>query len=295
MEIYRYVTEGTFDAYSYQLIESKQKFISQIMTSKSPVRSADDIDEAVLSYAEIKMLATGNPHIKEKMDLDNQVSKLKLLKSNYLSEKYAMEDKITKVFPKEIARLTELIAALENDLETAKEHPKSEGDAFVGMELGGKVYTEKDEAGKAIIEACKSMRSPDPIPLGKYRGFELLLVFNARERTYEVDVKGATTQTVELGGDILGNITRIDNRIERFEPLLESNRRSLAEANQQLETAKAEAEKPFSHEDELKEKTARLDELNILLNLDKRENEFAEDEPNEEEMEPERKVVGLER
>lgn len=191
--------------------------------------------------------------------------------------------------------MTGMIAALEKDTETAKVHPKSDGDAFVGMELGGKVYTEKEDAGKAIIEACKGMNSPDPIPLGKYRGFELLLAFNTHERTYEVNIKGATTQTAELGDDIFGNITRIDNRIERFEMLLEVNRRSLDEANQQLETAKAEVEKPFSREDELKEKTARLDELNILLSLDKRENEFAEDEPGEDEAEPERKVVGLER
>ena len=294
VDVFRYVTEGTFDAYLYQLIEGKQKFVSQIMTSKSPVRSAEDIDETALSYAEIKMLATGNPHIKEKMDLDNQVSKLKLLKSNYLSEKYALEDKILKYFPKEIARLTESVAAFEQDVATAEAHPKPE-EGFVGIQIRGATYTEKLDAGQAIIDACKAQTTPDAVPLGHYRGFDLLLQFNTMERTYEVKIKGHGSVTVSLGDDILGNITRIDNGVDRFATYLESDKRALSETQNQLEIAKVEVEKPFAREDELKEKTARLDELNILLNLDKRENEFADDAPEESDMEPERKAAGLER
>lgn len=295
VDIYRYVTEGTFDAYLYQLIEGKQKFASQIMTSKSPVRSAEDIDETALSYAEIKMLATGNPHIKEKMDLDNQVQKLRLLKSSFLSEKYALEDKIIKYFPQEIARIKGRIAALEVDVQTVAAHPKPTDDHFVGMEIGGVHYTERADAGKAIIEVCKTMNSPDPIPLGKYRGFELELQFSTLGRCYEVVAKGESRHDVALGDDAGGNITRIDNMIERFANYLSDEKRELEETQHQFETAKIEVEKPFSREDELNEKTARLDELNILLNLDKRENELAGDEPDEGEVEPERKVVGLER
>ncbi|MCM1295927.1 MAG: DEAD/DEAH box helicase family protein [Muribaculaceae bacterium] len=295
VDVYRFVTEGTFDAYLYQLIEGKQKFVSQIMTSKSPVRSAEDIDETALSYAEIKMLATGNPHIKEKMDLDNQVSKLKLLKSSFLSEKYALEDKIIKHFPQKIAQIKGRIAGLEADVQIVADHPKPTDDRFVGMEIGGVSFTERAEAGKAIIAACQKMNSPEPVPLGKYRGFELELQFNTTERYYEVVAKGKSRHTVALGDDAGGNITRIDNLLERFEVYLEDNRRELEEVEHQFETAKVEVEKPFSREEELKEKTIRLDELNILLNLDKRENEFVEDEPSEDEVEPERKVVGLER
>lgn len=295
VDIYRYVTEGTFDAYLYQLIEGKQKFASQIMTSKSPVRSAEDIDETALSYAEIKMLATGNPHIKEKMDLDNQVQKLRLLKSSFLSEKYALEDKILKHFPQEIARIRGRIAALEVDVQTVAAHPKPTDDRFVGMEIRGVHYTERADAGKAIIEVCKTMNSPDPIPLGKYRGFELELQFSTLGRCYEVVAKGESRHDVALGDDAGGNITRIDNMIERFSNYLSDEKRELEEALHQFETAKIEVEKPFSREDELNEKTARLDELNILLNLDKRENELAGDEPDEGEAEPERKEKEQER
>ncbi|WP_298654305.1 SNF2-related protein, partial [uncultured Eubacterium sp.] len=208
VDIYRYVTEQTFDAYLYQLVEGKQKFASQIMTSKSPVRSAEDIDETALSYAEIKMPATGNPYIKEKMDLDIQVQKLKLLKSNFLSEKYALEDKIIKYYPQRITALENRIEGLKQDVETAKQHPKPTDDRFVGMEVKGVFYSEKADAGKAIIEACKQMNSPDPIPLGKYRGFETELLFNTAERNYEVRLKGATSRNVPLGDDAYGNIIR---------------------------------------------------------------------------------------
>ena len=295
VDIYRYVTEQTFDAYLYQLVEGKQKFASQIMTSKSPVRSAEDIDETALSYAEIKMLATGNPYIKEKMDLDIQVQKLKLLKSNFLSEKYALEDKIIKYYPQRITALENRIEGLKQDVETAKQHPNPTDDRFVGMEVKGVFYSEKADAGKAIIEACKQMNSPDPIPLGKYRGFETELLFNTAERNYEVRLKGATSRNVPLGDDAYGNIIRLDNGIERFAESLSLAENDLENTKNQLETAKKEVQKPFIQEEELKTKLARLDELNILLNMDKRENEIVGGEPDEGEVPNTRKEKTYER
>ena len=295
VDIYRYVTEQTFDAYLYQLVEGKQKFASQIMTSKSPVRSAEDIDETALSYAEIKMLATGNPYIKEKMDLDIQVQKLKLLKSNFLSERYALEDKIIKYYPQRITALENRIEGLKQDVETAKQHPKPTDDRFVGMEVKGVFYSEKADAGKAVIEACKQMNSPDPIPLGKYRGFETELLFNTAERNYEVRLKGATSRNVPLGDDAHGNIIRLDNGIERFAESLSLAENDLENTKNQLETAKKEVQKPFIQEEELKTKLARLDELNILLNMDKRENEIVGGEPDEGEVPNTRKEKTYER
>ena len=295
VDIYRYVTEQTFDAYLYQLVEGKQKFASQIMTSKSPVRSAEDIDETALSYAEIKMLATGNPYIKEKMDLDIQVQKLKLLKSNFLSERYALEDKIIKYYPQRITALENRIEGLKQDVETAKQHPKPTDDRFVGMEVKGVFYSEKADAGKAIIEACKQMNSPDPIPLGKYRGFETELLFNTAERNYEVRLKGATSRNVPLGDDACGNIIRLDNGIERFAESLSLAENDLENTKNQLETAKKEVQKPFIGEEELKTKLARLDELNILLNMDKRDNEIVGGEPDEGEVPNTRKEKTYER
>ena len=295
VDIYRYVTEQTFDAYLYQLVEGKQKFASQIMTSKSPVRSAEDIDETALSYAEIKMLATGNPYIKEKMDLDIQVQKLKLLKSNFLSEKYALEDKIIKYYPQRITALENRIEGLKQDVETAKQHPKPTDDRFVGMEVKGVFYSEKADAGKAIIEVCKQMNSPDPIPLGKYRGFETELLFNTAERNYGVRLKGATSRNVPLGDDAHGNIIRLDNGIERFAESLSLAENDLENTKNQLETAKKEVQKPFIQEEELKTKLARLDELNILLNMDKRENEIVGGEPDEGEVPKTRKEKTYER
>ena len=295
VDIYRYVTEQTFDAYLYQLVEGKQKFASQIMTSKSPVRSAEDIDETALSYAEIKMLATGNPYIKEKMDLDIQVQKLKLLKSNFLSERYALEDKIIKYYPQRITALENRIEGLKQDVETAKQHPKPSDDRFVGMEVKGVFYSEKADAGKAIIEACKQMNSPDPIPLGKYRGFETELLFNTAERNYEVRLKGATSRNVPLGDDAHGNINRLDNGIERFAESLSLAENDLENTKNQLETAKKEVQKPFIQEEELKTKLTRLDELNILLNMDKRENEIVGGEPDEGEVPNTRKEKTYER
>ena len=284
VEIYRYVTEQTFDAYLYQLVEGKQKFASQIMTSKSPVRSAEDIDETALSYAEIKMLATGNPYIKEKMDLDIQVQKLKMLKSNFLSEKYGLEDKVIKFYPQQIAYLKSRVEGLTKDVETAKSHPKPIDEQPLGMMVSGVSYSEKAEAGQAIINACKSMNSPDAIPLGEYRGFQMELYFDTVQRNYVVKLKGETSRDVPLGDDSHGNIVRIDNGIERFEEALADTKNSLENTEKQFETAKQEIEKPFAKEEELKAKTARLDELNILLNMDKKENEIVGGEPDEGEM-----------
>ena len=295
VDIYRYVTEQTFDAYLYQLVEGKQKFASQIMTSKSPVRSAEDIDETALSYAEIKMLATGNPYIKEKMDLDIQVQKLKMLKSNFLSEKYGLEDKVIKFYPQQIAYLKSRVEGLTKDVETAKLHPKPIDEQPLGMMVSGVSYSEKAEASQAIINACKSMNSPDAIPLGEYRGFQMELYFDTVQRNYVVKLKGETSRDVPLGDDAHGNIVRIDNGIERFEEALADTKNSLENAEKQFETAKQEIEKPFAKEEELRAKTARLDELNILLNMDKKENEIVGGEPDEGEPVGGRKEKSYER
>ena len=295
VDIYRYVTEQTFDAYLYQLVEGKQKFASQIMTSKSPVRSAEDIDETALSYAEIKMLATGNPYIKEKMDLDIQVQKLKMLKSNFLSEKYGLEDKVIKFYPQQIAYLKSRVEGLTKDVETAKLHPKPIDEQPLGMTVSGVSYSEKAEAGQAIINTCKSMNSPDAIPLGEYRGFQMELYFDTVQRNYVVKLKGETSRDVPLGDDSHGNIVRIDNGIERFEEVLADTKNSLENTEKQFETAKQEIEKPFAKEEELRAKTARLDELNILLNMDKKENEIVGGEPDEGEAVGGRKEKSYER
>lgn len=293
VHIYRFVTEETFDAYLYQLVEGKQKFASQIMTSKSPVRSCEDIDETALSYAEIKMLATGNPHIKEKMDLDIQVQKLRLLKSSFLSEKYALEDKIIKFYPQEIARRADVIAGLKSDMERVAEHPKPSDETFVGMTVKGAFYSEKADAGNAILEACKAMTNPDPIHLGEYRGFTMELYFEARE--YKVRLKGELGYPVTLGTDTFGNITRLDNALEGLPKRLEMNEMELDNLKKQFETAKVDVERPFPQEEELKAKTDRLNELNALLNVDKRENEIVGGEPDEGEEPPEKKPRDLER
>ena len=280
VEIYRYVTEQTFDAYLYQLVEGKQKFASQIMTSKSPVRSADDIDETALSYAEIKMLATGNPYIKEKMDLDIQVQKLKLLKANYLSEKYNLEDKIIKFYPQKIAALNNTIKALEQDLATAKAHPKPSDDSFVGIEIDGKYISEKADAGKAILEFCKQMNNPDPIAIGKYRGFDMELQLNLTTHFYEVLLKSATTQKVSLGDDPNGNITRIDNAIGRIPDHIENAKAELKNIQTQYETAKIEVQKPFAQEEELKAKTKRQIEVEKLISSGATDEQKQEDIPD---------------
>lgn len=278
VEIYRYVTEETFDAYLYQLVESKQKFISQIMTSKSPVRSAEDVDEAALSYAEIKMLATGNPLIKEKMDLDIQVQKLKLLKSNYLSQKYSLEDKIVQFYPQEIARLTELVDCIKEDMRTVAEHPKSINDEFVGMMLQGKRYSDKGAAGEKILSLCSELDHFDQVEIGTYRQFKMLLSFDLLQRAFKVTLKGKTSYSVELGNDNVGCITRLDNLLDSLDKRLDVANNQLNDTITHFDNAKEEVEKPFEHEEELTSKLSRLDELNILLNLDKPENEIVSGE-----------------
>ena len=267
VEIYRYVTEQTFDAYLYQLVEGKQKFASQIMTSKSPARSADDIDETALSYAEIKMLATGNPLIKEKMDLDLKVNELKVLRSAYLSQKFNLEDSILKTYPAQIAKYNSQISGLEKDIQTAKEQPKT--DTFCGMTVLGVPYFEKSKAGLAIINACKTINSSaDTINLGEYRGFKTEICFDSFSRIYRFILKGEISHSVDLGTDANGNIVRIDNAIKYMPSRLAVCKTELENAMLQLENAKAEVEKPFAFEDELKQKSTRLDELNTQLNLD---------------------------
>ncbi|MDD4761187.1 MAG: helicase C-terminal domain-containing protein, partial [Bacteroidaceae bacterium] len=295
IDIYSYVTENTFDAYLYQLVENKQRFIGQIMTSKSPVRSAEDIDETALNYAEIKALATGNPYIKEKMDLDIAVSRLKLLKSNYLSQKYSLEDSIAKTFPQQIKYNEERIAGYKSDIARLSENFKPNAGGFCPMSVKGVNYTEKAEAGKAILEACKAMSSPDAVPLGEYRGFSMSLSFDSFNRTYQITLHHTLSHTVALGTDTHGNITRLDNVLEGFENKMKACAEILDNVHSQLESAKVEVEKPFAHEEELKKKTARLDELNSLLNMDEKDNELLGEVPGEDEQEEPKKVVGIER
>ena len=281
VEIYRYVTEETFDAYLYQLVEGKQKFAAQIMTSKSPVRTAEDIDDKALSYAEIKMLATGNPYIKEKMDLDIQVNKLKMLKSYYLSQKYDLEDKIIKFYPQEIALQTARIKGLKADLGIQKTHPKEIDGKFVGMTIQGTEYKDKAEAGKAIIYFCKTKTNADTEILGEYRGFKMEIEFNQYERAYVVTLRENSSYHITLGTDIHGNITRLDNAIDGIESRLNKAEEQLANTQAQLETAKVEVEKPFAQEDELQQKTARLTELNALLDMNQGDVPVVGGEPDE--------------
>ena len=265
------MTEGTFDAYLYQIIENKQKFISQIMTSKSPARSVEDIDEVALSYAEIKALATGNPYIKEKMDLDIQVSKLQLLKQSFLSQRYEMEDKVTKYYPMEIKKQSQWIVEYQQDIEQVKAHTPPERDTFPPMQINGVTYGEKKEAGQAIIAACKAMTSPDPVPLGAYRGFAMELSYSTFSKDFVITLQGKRVYHVPLGTDIFGNITRIDNEIEKIPDKLEYCRVKLETLKGQLETAKVESKKEFPQDKELSEKVARLGELNALLDMDKKD------------------------
>jgi len=282
VEVFRYVTENTFDAYMWQTIESKQKFISQIMTSKSPVRSCEDIDETALSYAEVKALATGNPYIKEKMDLEIDVSRLKLLKANYQSQKYAMEDKLLKHFPREVKRTEECIAGYKADIALHKQHKTED---FPGMVLCGVNYAEKKDAGIALIETCKAQTSPEPREVGSYRGFTLLLSYDTFGKTFQLTLKGTLSHTIDLGSDIHGNIQRMENVLEVFPARLNACEQALANLHIQIENAKAEMEKPFTQEDELKIKSARLAELDSMLNMDKRENDTLDAVPEQEEKE----------
>ena len=295
VDIYSYVTEGTFDAYLYQLVESKQKFISQIMTSKSPVRSAEDVDEQALSYAEIKALASGNPMIKEKMDLDIEVSKLKLLKANHLSQKYALEDAISKGFPKQIAETQARIAGYGADIATVKENTHPNADGFSPLTLAGATYAEKKEAGAALLTMCQTMLSPEATQVGSYRGLTLELSFDTFAREYRLTMIGQLLHTVTLGTDVFGNLQRMDNALEGLPIKEQACREQLSNLQTQLETAKAEVQKPFPREEELTTKTARLEELNTLLNLDHKELEIVDAEPDEDQRPPERRRPQLER
>ena len=276
VDIFRYVTENTFDSYMWQTIESKQKFISQIMTSKSPVRSCEDVDETALSYAEIKALATGNPHIKERMDLEIEVSRLKLVKANYLSQKYALEDSLLKHYPKEIRLTQERIKGYQADIALYQRHKTEE---FPGMVLCGISYAEKKDAGAAIIEICKAQTSPEAKEIGSYRGFALLLSFDTMSKVFRMTLRGSLSHTIELGSDIHGNIQRMENILEAFPIRLSACEKVLDTLKEQMENAKSEVEKPFAQEQELSEKTARLAELDALLNIDKRENDVLDAEP----------------
>ena len=295
VDIYSYVTEGTFDAYLYQLVESKQKFISQIMTSKSPVRSAEDVDEQALSYAEIKALASGNPMIKEKMDLDIEVSKLKLLKANHLSQKYALEDAISKGFPKQIAETQARIAGYGADIATVKEHTRPNADGFSPLTLAGVTHADKKEAGAALLTTCQTMLSPEATQIGSYRGLSLELAFDTFAREYRLTMIGQLRHTVTLGTDVFGNLQRMDNALEGLPIKEQACREQLSNLQTQLETAKAEVQKPFPREAELNTKTARLEELNSLLNLDHKEPEIVDVEPDEDQRPPERRRPQLER
>ncbi|MGI5952759.1 MAG: SNF2-related protein [Dysosmobacter sp.] len=280
VEIFRYVTEGTFDAYLYQLVENKQKFIAQIMTSKAPVRVADDVDETALSYSEIKALATGNPLIIEKCNLDMEVGKLNMLKASYLSQKYALEDMVLKKYPEAIARLTERIAGYEQDVQLAAAHPKPQ-DGFVGITILDQPYADKEAAGKAILDVCTKMTGSDAVFLGQYRGFSLVLSYDGPSNEYRMTMKGTLSHTAVLGADVFGNLTRMDNVIDGLSGKLEAVRAELADTQVQLENARTELAAPFAREAELAEKTARLKELNILLNMDQKDKSLIDDVPDE--------------
>ena len=295
VEVYRYVTEQTFDAYLYQLVESKQKFISQIMTSKSPVRSAEDVDEVALSFAEVKMLATGDARFKEKMDLDIQVSKLRVLKQSYLSEHYDLEDRVMKYYPQTIKEYEERIAGYENDVALAKQHKPQGEDKFCPMTLKGVTYTEKADAGEMLLAICKDYPMSAPTEIGSYRDFQMEIYYDTVNAHYCMNLCGKAKHKVDLGADALGNLTRIENELSKLPARLEAAKTKKAETIAQLETAKEEIKKPFAFEDELKEKTERLNALNIELNLNEKDTSVMDTEPEQTEEQPERKCASRER
>ncbi|MCM1231800.1 MAG: N-6 DNA methylase [Ruminococcus flavefaciens] len=295
VEVYRYVTEQTFDAYLYQLVESKQKFISQIMTSKSPVRSAEDVDEVALSFAEVKMLATGDERFKEKMDLDMQVAKLKVLKQSYLSEHYDLEDRILKYYPREIKEYGERIAAYEHDAALAEQHKPQGEDKFCPMTLQGITYTEKADAGQMLLAACKENLMSNPVEIGSYRGFRMEVYYDSFNTHYCLNLCGKAKHKVELGSDALGNLTRIENEIAKLPARLEAAKTRQAETTEQLANAKTELAKPFAFENELKEKTERLNALNIELNLNEKDSSVVDAEPEQDDEPPEKKCANRER
>ena len=295
VEVYRYVTEQTFDAYLYQLVESKQKFISQIMTSKSPVRSAEDVDEVALSFAEVKMLATGDACFKEKMDLDIQVSKLRVLKQSYLSEHYDLEDRVLKYYPQTIKEYEERIAGYENDAALAEQHKPQGEDKFCPMTLKGVTYTEKADAGEMLLAICKDYPMSAPTEIGSYRGFRMEIYYDTVNAHYCMNLCGKAKHKVDLGADALGNLTRIENELSKLPARLEATKTKKAETIAQLEIAKEEIKKPFAFEDELKEKTERLNALNIELNLNEKDTSVMDTEPEQAEEQPERKCASRER
>ena len=295
VEVYRYVTEQTFDAYLYQLVESKQKFISQIMTSKSPVRSAEDVDEVALSFAEVKMLATGDARFKEKMDLDIQVSKLRVLKQSYLSEHYDLEDRILKFYPQTIKEYEERIAGYESDAALAEQHKPQGEDKFCPMTIKGVTFTEKAVAGEMLLAVCKENILANPVEIGSYRGFRMEVYYDTLNTHYCLNLCGKAKHKVDLGADALGNLTRIENELSKLPARLEAAKTKKAETIAQLETAKEEIKKPFAFEDELKEKTERLNALNIELNLNEKDTSVMDTEPEQTEEQPERKCASRER
>ena len=295
VEVYRYVTEQTFDAYLYQLVESKQKFISQIMTNKSPVRSAEDVDEVALSFAEVKMLATGDERFKEKMDLDIQVSKLRVLKQSYLSEHYDLEDRVLKYYPQTIKEYEERIAGYESDAALAEQHKPQGEDKFCPMTLKGVTYTEKAAAGEMLLAICKEYPLSAPTEIGSYRGFRMEIYYDTVNAHYCMNLCGRAKHKVDLGSDALGNLTRIENELSKLPARLEAAKTKKVETIAQLETAKEEIKKPFAFEDELREKSERLNALDIELNLDKKDPAVLDAEPEQSEEQPERKCVNWER
>lgn len=295
VEVYRYVTEQTFDAYLYQLVEGKQKFISQIMTSKNPVRSAEDVDEVALSFAEVKMLATGDERFKEKMDLDMQVAKLKVLKQSYLSEHYDLEDKILKYFPQTIKEYEERIAGYESDAALAEQHKPQGEEKFCPMTIKGVAYKEKSDAGEMLLAVCKENPLANPVEIGSYRGFKLEVYYDTLNTHYCLNLCGTVKHKVELGSDALGNLTRIENELAKLPARLEATKTKKIETEEQLSNAKSEVQKPFAYEDELKEKTERLNALNIELNLDEKDTSILDTEPEQDGEQPERKSADRER
>ena len=289
VHIFRYVTESTFDSYMWQLIENKQKFISQIMTSKAPVRSCEDVDEAALSYAEVKALATGNPAVKEKMALDVDVAKLKLLKANHMNNQYRLEDDIARNFPQQIAKLTEIIDSYKADIAHYSEHKSTDPEQFT-MEIGGKVFTEKKEAGAALLAVCKDIKTVDAaMDIGNYQGFNMRIQFDGWSKEFILSVKHEAVSKVHLGADALGNITRINNLLDSYPEKLSEAQQRLETVYEQMANAKEEVGKPFPKEEELNQKLERLSELNALLNMDEREDAEAEvSESDEKEERPAR-------
>ena len=292
VKIFRYVTEGTFDSYSWQVLENKQKFIGQIMTGKSPVRSCEDVDETALNYAEVKALATGNPYIKEKMDLDIQVSRLRIMKGNHTSQKYRLEDKIARDYPAQIASLRELVAGYRADIQTYARNKFPDKDSF-SIKIGNRVYTDKKEAGTALIEMCRKVKQPNvAVIIGEYQGFKMRFCYDIFSAGITVNLKGSISHAVEMGADPMGNLQRLNNALEGMGRKMEAAAQKLENVERQLETAKAEVVKPFLQEAELAEKLERLAELNALLNMDERgdegitmddepENDMGQEEPDE--------------